>query len=494
MPSSKAKDRERSRQRRRDSPQYNQSQKAARQKRSSARRQRAPIKNQPTAWWLSFHRSMRRTRWKPAQWSRTCETCHAILLDGESTTFCCNKGKWTVPPLPPLPPNVSHIIEHSTAANHLSFRSRTLNNLFAFTAIGATEHFQHFQNGPASITITGRTYHRLFDIADNSHSLHWFLYDSAERDRQGESYNVPIDWVHQLETDLNAENPYISQLRRFNTLPDTSTCALQLSDVASNGDFAAILHAENSTTINPRSIVIWRNRDAAPTFISIYSRHYEPLQYPLLFPHGTPGWGLTETEDGRRTNALPLTLREWCRSRILTDDRFLTFGRLTCEYLCDMYSRIEEERLNFISKSKAILAQNHAGHDEIDESENIDLPSSFLGSRKWASEQTADSLALAHTYGPPSFFITMTCNPDWPEIQSRLRPGQHAYDAPIVVARAFKNRFERLQDILRTKMGRLTYITVSNEFQKRGYPHSHIVLQVAVLSFSSHFSLLISSR
>jgi hypothetical protein len=145
-----------------------------------------------------------------------------------------------------------------------------------------------------------------------------------------------------------------------------------------------------------------------------------------------------------------------------------------------MYSQIEEEWLNFIQQSRQSDSAESLDDNTLDDSENIELPCSFMGSRKWASEQTADSLALACTYGPPSFFITMTCNPDWPEIKSRLRPGQNAYEAPIVVACAFKNRLQRLMDILKTKMGSLTYMTTSTKFQMRGFPHSHIVVQVSI--------------
>jgi hypothetical protein len=162
-----------------------------------------------------------------------------------------------------------------------------------------------------------------------------------------------------------------------------------------------------------------------------------------------------------------------------------------------MYSRIEEERLNFIRVSKKCLAQSAAqssqDDEEQDEQSNVTLPASFMGSRKWASEQTADSLALARTYGPPSFFITMTCNPDWPEIKARLLSGQEACDIPEIVARVFKNRLHRLLQILKTKMGTVTYMTTSNEFQKRGLPHSHIVLQVRRLRCFSIMCSLFSA-
>lgn len=381
------------------------------------------------------------------------------------------------------------ILQEAPMHRHLSAKSRALNNLFAFTAIGASQHFHHFETGPASVAITGRTYHRMFDIADTTHSLHWFLYDGAQRQAQGQKFDVPHQWTSAVDAALQNVNPYLTQLRRFSTLPSEQPTALELSDVSSHGDFAAVLHAANSTAIDRRSIVIWRNRDAQPTFVPIYSRHYEPLQYPVLFPHGSPGWGLKHTATGHLTNCLPLTQRQWYRSRLLTDDRFLTFGRLACEYVCDMYSRIEEERLNFIRRSRDSHNSEHQEEEVLDDSENLELPCSFMGSRKWASEQTADSLALARTYGPPSFFITMTCNPDWPEIKSRLRPGQHAYDAPIIVARAFKVRLQRLTHLLKDKMGSLTYITTSTEFQKRGFPHSHIVVQVRSLPTHSYHPL-----
>ena len=452
---------------------------------SSAHVHGRTIKNVPQTWWAKFGPTMKRCRWSPPGWSRTCEKCSALLLDGEDSAFCCNNGKWIATRLPPLPPGLANVVANSPSKRQLSSHSRSFNNLFCFTAIGASRGFQHFDTGPASVAITGRTYHRIFDIADTTHSLHWFLYDSLEREEHGKKFNVPLDWTRAFEDDIQTVNPYVRSLRRLSTVADSTPCALELTDVGQNGDFAAIFHAANTTSIRPRTVVVWQNSNSVPTFVPIFSRHYEPLQYPLLFPHGSPGWGLTEGAAGRETNTLRLTQREWYRSRLLSDSRFHLFGRLTCEYLCDMYSRIEEERLNFIRISKKTISQTAAlanvNEEDDDEQANVTLPASFMGSRKWASEQTADSLALARTYGPPSFFITMTCNPEWPEIKSRLLPGQDACDIPDVVARVFKNRLQRLIHILKTKMGTVTYMTSSNEFQKRGLPHSHIVLQVGPL-------------
>jgi Helitron helicase-like domain at N-terminus len=419
---------------------------------------------------------MGRLRWRPPQWDFTCPRCDALLLHGERKSFCCNDGKWDVPSLPPLPENISAVLNDIDLSRNISTFSRRLNNLFAFTAIGATKGFTHFESGVSSVSITGRTYHWIFDVNDSRHSLHWYLYDENERVSEAGNRQVPNDWVDAVKTDLDRCNPYVHHLQQFHEIPDTVSTSLELSDFSSGGDFAAIMHAANSTTVTPRSILIRKNIDIAPTFIPIFNRHYEPLQYPVLFPHGSPGWGLKNDGD-KQVKAVPYSQRVWYRTRLLTDDRFLFFGRLTSEYLCDMYSRIEEEKLSFIERS----------HHEDDDDADIDLPCSWTGSRKWASEHTADSLALASTYGPPSFFITMTCNPQWPEITCRLRHGQSASDIPVIVARVFKLRLERLIHLLKTRFGKVIYIIKVIEFQKRGLPHAHIIIKVCVFTIPPIF-------
>ena len=144
-----------------------------------------------------------------------------------------------------------------------------------------------------------------------------------------------------------------------------------------------------------------------------------------------------------------------------------------------MYLRIEEERLLFIRRGRLQYAHEIDGDPDLeDDSIDIRLPVSFLGSREWCSSEAADSLALAREFGRASLFVTMTCNIDWPEIVERLRPGQTAYDVPVVVARAFKRRLQRLLDILDSKFGTVIYMIHVIEFQKRGFPHAHIVLKV----------------
>ncbi|KAG2743144.1 hypothetical protein P692DRAFT_20850601 [Suillus brevipes Sb2] len=158
-----------------------------------------------------------------------------------------------------------------------------------------------------------------------------------------------------------------------------------------------------------------------------------------------------------------------------------------------MYSRTEEQRLAYISQQRKLRAEEL--QDEQPEEEfnaSIKLPASFVGSRAWTSEQTADAMALGRKFGKPSFFCTMTFNPDWQEVRARLRPGQSASDIPIVVARVFKSRLEKVLHVLRTRFGEKKYLIKVIEFQKRGFPHAHIIFKV--LKMTPAYILLLTDN
>ena len=243
---------------------------------------------------------------------------------------------------------------------------------------------------------------------------------------------------------LDAVNPYVGELHHaFHSVPDTTPIFIELKNSTADGEVTAIIHVANLHSIKPRSVYIHRKATGAMAEeVSILSSHYEPLQYPLLFPHGTPGWS---------PNLQPkISQITWYRFRLLSESRFCDLGCLGNEYLMDMYSRVEEEHLNFIQQDQKDQLHTCQCHHELDLANNPDLPaelseaftlpSSFIGSCAWASENVSDALAICKEFGSPTFFVTVTTNPKWPEITSRLKPGQTASDILFMVARVFKVR------------------------------------------------------
>ena len=53
-----------------------------------------------------------------------------------------------------------------------------------------------------------------------------------------------------------------------------------------------------------------------------------------------------------------------------------------------------------------------------------------------------DAMALVRKYGKPDFFVTMTANPNWSEMEDLLRPGEMAADRPDLMARVFKLKMQ----------------------------------------------------
>ena len=74
------------------------------------------------------------------------------------------------------------------------------------------------------------------------------------------------------------------------------------------------------------------------------------------------------------------------------------------------------------------------------------LPPSVPGSPRHLRRLRVDALELARRKGPPSFFITLTCNPYWPEIVGQLHRGQTAADRPDIVVRVFHDRLQKILD------------------------------------------------
>ena len=89
-----------------------------------------------------------------------------------------------------------------------------------------------------------------------------------------------------------------------------------------------------------------------------------------------------------------------------------------------------------------------------------------------------DIIAISNSMGNPDVFITITCNPHWPEIQSALLPGQRAEDRPDLYNRVFRMKLKLLLVYLKdaSPFGCVLAFVSVLEFQKRGTEHANIIL------------------
>jgi hypothetical protein len=167
-----------------------------------------------------------------------------------------------------------------------------------------------------------------------------------------------------------------------------------------------------------------------------------------LFPDAHFGWGKGEGGDFgvKSTSFYTLTQIDYYRNLIMRDFvwipglnmyqplRFGRFGPLFNEYLVDMYSRVEDERLDTIRSE--IFQQRMAKRMDVQRSigdigslqrlGRSVLGNSFVNSTRHQKKELANAYALCDHYGQASLFITITCNPNWEEIKNMLGMGQQA--------------------------------------------------------------------
>ena len=79
-------------------------------------------------------------------------------------------------------------------------------------------------------------------------------------------------------------------------------------------------------------------------------------------------------------------------------------------------------------------------------------------------------MAIVRSFGKPTLFITITCNPKWPEVTAALLPGQTPEDRPDVVARVFHVKLDKMvKEITKDGIfGKPCAFMRVIEFQKRG--------------------------
>ncbi|KAL3076492.1 hypothetical protein niasHS_011813 [Heterodera schachtii] len=106
------------------------------------------------------------------------------------------------------------------------------------------------------------------------------------------------------------------------------------------------------------------------------------------------------------------------------------------------------------------------------------MPQTFSGSRQYYQGKYADLMTMVRHLGAPTWFVTFTGNPKWPEIDETLRVRQNYAHRPDIVCRIFMDKAaEFIRDVTeRGVLGKVAGWCYSVEHQKRGMPHIHMLL------------------
>ncbi|CAF2140003.1 BnaA02g16960D [Brassica napus] len=361
-----------------------------------------------------------------------CPSCGALVWQSESTgrdprtkelrfTICCNQGQIKLPPLRQPPPMLAKLLKCKQFRETI----RVYNALIAFTSIGANIDYSVFfgrgpftfriqgQTGPLTFRIQGQTYHRIGSLIPKPglppKYLQLYIFDTA----------------NEVKNQLEALGQTTSEGKA-----DEATLKVLIEMVDAKNCLAKVFRRVRDR---------YETNSGEDFTISLISDKGKGKQYDL--PQSSEVVGLIV---GDMSDTIL-----WFQYRNFP-------GRLLHQYVVDVYSAIEEDRLRWDRNNQDVL-RAELYSNVCDAVENGDTDA-----------RTVD------------LFITMTANPNWKEIKDHLA----AYgvdspnDRPDIECRVFKMKLDQLLDDFKMGTFFAPYTAALHriEFQKRGLPHAHILL------------------
>ncbi|XP_025669780.1 uncharacterized protein [Arachis hypogaea] len=176
---------------------------------------------------------------------------------------------------------------------------------------------------------------------------------------------------------------------------------------------------------------------------------------------------------GRRTR---VSLREFICFRLQIreqeDGIIHKCRQLFQQFVVDCFTMIESQRLYEIRMKQSTIrgevlqgieeAMRHGDDEASSIGTRVILPSSFTGGRRYMFNRCQDAMAICKHFGYPNLFLTIMCNPNWPEFQRFTeRERISIVDRLDISCCVFHAKLKCMYTI---------------EFQKRGLPHAHMLL------------------
>ena len=455
-----------------------------------------------------------------------CDDCNALKFRKETANLCCNGGKIVLDPFPDPPSDFMKLFKPQSdedTARSKVFKKyiRPLNNGLCLSSLRANERM--FGNYTPSVIFQGQVHQYAGPLQAREGEIPVFaqlyvLDPSLEITTRFANLTVPANIsqrekavlqsiLHTLQDCLKACNPYIRDFQQIINIPNDQLTEGRLvisAKARPRGEHARhynppiCLEEVSLLTVKGRHDLVVTKRDGQLEVVSEQNQSAMSLHYVLLFPTGTKGWhpDLKQMPGSNKR----LTCREFSVYHLnwrKDATNYLHYGaRLFQEWVVMQWLVAENMKLNWMAlNQQAVRADTYTNvqqhlatmgdalypDDHRPQLGTKILNKSLTGSPRWYHSRYLNSMAIVRKFKKPTYFITMTCNPHWPEIANNLAPGQTAQDRPDLAARAFKLRKDQLcHDLIHGNLlGRHIAHLAVIEFQKKGLPHCHILLILA---------------
>lgn len=467
---------------------------------------------------------------------RTKDNVPRPPLPGEACKNCSQVVPLVLPAFPEPPTLLRELLTAQTAeAKHFRGKIRGYNSALAMGSVCA----QFVSRGPGpskffpTITVHGRMHHEIGALIPPAGKKPRFaavyIHDTehAAANRKHFYSDLREDLLSRLAQMLQSCNNLVKtfvslrDLIESGSIPEEAQLVIHAHErnlpgharkynLPESSEVAALIVGEQYGKLDillRKRGQLNRNGHEELDTIRIGNRMYDPLCYPLLLPYGKHGWHsklLHMDSKGKPKKVTPL--KYYTRLLFERDCDFNTIihsGRLFQQYLCEMFVKVECERLSYLRENQSklrscdythlceLLADAAMERNEVqawtksdgkksigDIGKLVVLPSTHIGGERYMRQKMHDIIAISNSLGHPDVFLTMTCNPKWPEIESALLPSEKSTDRPDVCNRVFRMKWKLLMSYLKESkpFGDVVADVSVIEFQKRGLVHAHIIL------------------
>jgi hypothetical protein len=454
-------------------------------------------------------------------------------LHPKTYSKCCRGGEVNFPFLQNPIPFIASILDGVDYQRSKLFHNdiRRINTVLGFASTIIKDHgvSEGGPVGPPVLIIEGNIVHKIGSLFPSDESkypqyLQSYFWEPNEHQQERKYYFTfePSTKVliEELRSILKQHNEFFTSMNHakqvYDDLPEDQqqmyrmaildyqkpTGPSRIHNAPQSVEVAALLQYDpmNPSKDYKRAIVVYPKGKGLTT-IEYTHPAYLPLSYPIFHMKGEHGWHtqlFPSNENGKKKNHITLMefasyilqIRDHIESP-LQNDIILSGGKLTQQYILDLFVCMESDRLKYLrnnqTKLKASqykgLATAVAAKEGREEGKYCVLPSSHMGGPRWFHEEYQDSMARVRHFGKPDLFITFTCSPKWPEITEALRHNQKQTSAshrPDIISRVFDIKLKSLlTDIQKNEIfGEVVSLLAIVEWQKRNLPHAHILIML----------------
>ncbi|XP_076928878.1 uncharacterized protein LOC143593011 [Bidens hawaiensis] len=353
---------------------------------------------------------------------------------------------------------------------------------------GKIDHSINRGNAPYTFRLSGENYHCLGSLLPlegcKARFSQLYIYDTNNEvsnrqgvfgDNKSMDDELEIYIINYLKTMLDSNNHLVQDYRMVrDCFEENPQLDLKLRiigtrqhdarqyNLPSISEVAALIVGDIGDAVDNRDIIVTKQSGSLKRISELHPS-YTPLQYPLFHPFGEDGYQVNILHKHVSSSSIAarkkVTIREFFAYHIQDrPNRFSTMlngRRLFQQILVDKYTMIEAQRLHFIRGKQHELRcdtyeslrgmQSVGNTDVLSAGQRVILPSSFTGGARYMMQNYLDAMCLCRWFGYPDFFITITCNPNWPEVKRFLKDTTlKSEDRPDILCRLFKVKLDAL--------------------------------------------------